>query len=178
MNYYAVQVRTRGEEKFMKLFKAMHPDIKIPIHFPRRRLDIRRKQKIYNVCSAIFPGYLFLELENDDNIYNYHNEFRRTEGFYRFLPSSQDICPLSDRDLELVLHFVRNVGPIAGKSIVTFDENSRIVVIEGPLSGLEGKIVKVDKRKGRAKINLDLYGDVFSIDLAFEAITKNLNDDI
>jgi transcriptional antiterminator NusG len=36
--------------------------------------------------------------------------------------------------------------------------------------GLEGRIIKVDKRKRRAKIMLDLYNDSFSIDLAFEVI--------
>ena len=178
MIYYAVQVRTRGEEKFIKLFRGMHPEIKIPIHFPQRYLDIRRKGKIIHTCSGIFPGYIFIEIENDDSIYNYHWAFRRTEGFYRFLPSSHDICPLTDRDLELVLHFIRNVGAIAGKSLVTFDENSRIVVIEGPLCGLEGKIIKVDRRKGRAKICLDLYGDSFTLDLAFEAITKEMNNPV
>ena len=175
MNYYALQVKTRGEEKFIKLFRAMHPDINLPIHFPQRSLDIRRNRKIFHTRSAIFPGYIFLELENNENILNYQWAFRRTEGFYRFLPSNLDICPLLDRDLELVLHFIRNVGPLAGKSLVTFDENSRIIVIEGPLSGLEGKIIKVDRRKGRAKISLDLYGEFFTIDLAFEAITKDLN---
>jgi transcriptional antiterminator NusG len=59
---------------------------------------------------------------------------------------------------------------MAGKSKVYFDANSRIVVTEGPLMGLEGKIIKVDKRKGRAKIKLDLYNDSFSIDLAFELL--------
>jgi transcriptional antiterminator NusG len=59
---------------------------------------------------------------------------------------------------------------MAGKSRVYFNENSRIVVIEGPLMGLEGKIIKVDKRKGRAKIKLDLYDEAFAIDLAFEVI--------
>ena len=62
------------------------------------------------------------------------------------------------------------MGPVAGKSRVYFNENSRIVVVDGPLLGLEGKIIKVDKRKGRAKIKLDLYDDSFSIDLAFETI--------
>ena len=172
MNYYAVQVKTRGEEKYIKLFKALHPEIEIPIHFPQRSLDIRRKGKITHSHSAIFPGYVFLELDDDENILKYKWAFRRTDGFFRFLRSNKDIIPLADRDLELVLHFIRNVGPIAGKSLVTFDENNRIVVVDGPLFGLEGKIIKVDKRKGRAKINLDLYGETFSIDLAFEAITK------
>ena len=174
MNYYAVQVKTRGEEKYIKLFKSMHPEIKIPVHFPKRSLDIRRKGKIIRTQSAIFPGYIFIELENEDSILDYHWAFRRTDGFFRFLRSNQDICPLADRDLELVLHFLRS-GPLIGKSLVTFDENNRIVVIEGPLCGLEGCIIKVDRRKGRAKIRLDLYGDTFSIDLAFEAITKNLS---
>ncbi|MDR2619211.1 MAG: antitermination protein NusG, partial [Treponema sp.] len=31
-------------------------------------------------------------------------------------------------------------------------------------------IIKVDKRKGRAKIKLDLYDDSFTIDLAFEVL--------
>jgi transcriptional antiterminator NusG len=53
---------------------------------------------------------------------------------------------------------------------VYFNDNSRIVVIEGPLMGLEGRIVKVDRRKGRAKVSLDLYNDSFTIDLAFEVI--------
>jgi len=170
MNYYAIQVKTRSEEKFLRLFRAMYPRITIPIHFLRRLLDIKRSGKKKTSVPPVFPGYLFLEAENDAEIFALQWEFRRTDGFYRFLKSNQDITPLAGRDLELVLHFINNAGPIAGKSRVYFDENSRIVVIEGPLSGLEGRIIKVDKRKGRAKIKLDFYDDSFCIDLAFEDI--------
>jgi transcriptional antiterminator NusG len=172
MNYYAFQVKTRGEEKYMRLFKALHPEINLPLHFPQRVLDIRRAGKTVHSKAPIFPGYVFVELENGDDIGKYHWSFRRTDGFFRFLRSNQNIAPLTGRDLELVLHFIQKVGPLAGISKVTFDENSRIVVIEGPLSGLEGKIVKVDKRKGRAKIKLDLYDDSFTLDLAFEAMNE------
>ena len=172
MNYYALQVKTRGEEKYMRLFRAQHPDIPLPLYFPQRSLDIRRRGKIIPSKMAVFPGYVFLELPEDEDILRYHWAFRRTEGFYRFLRSNQDIAPLQNRDLELVLHFIKHVGPLAGKSKVYFDENSRIAVISGPLSGLEGRIIKADKRKGRAKIRLDLYGDSFCIDLAFEVLEQ------
>jgi transcriptional antiterminator NusG len=148
----------------------MHPEITLPLYFPKRRIDIRRKGVVSQSTTAVFPGYVFAELEDDDNIYLHQWAFRRTDGFFRFLKSNQNITPLADRDLEVVLHFIRNVGPVAGKSRVYFNENSRIVVVEGPLMGLEGKIIKVDKRKGRAKIKLDLYNDSFSIDLGFEVI--------
>jgi len=169
MNYYAIQVKTGGEEKFIRLFKSLHPEVVFPIHFPLRRIDIRRRGVIKQTIAAIFPGYLFVEAENDD-IIAHQWAFRHTNGFYRFLRSNQDISPLSDRDLELVLHFIHRTGPVAGISKVYFNEKSRIVVIDGPIAGLEGKIIKVDKRKKRAKVKLNLYDDSFAIDLAFDVI--------
>ena len=170
-NFYALQVKTKGEEKFMRLFRGQHPWFSLPLHFPQRSLDLRKGGKITPTKLAVFPGYIFLELPGGDDIREYAPAFRATDGFFRFLRSNQDITPLLRRDLEVVLHFIK-LGPVAGKSKVTFDENSRIVVLEGPLSGLEGSIVKVDRRKGRAKVKLDLYDDSFCIDLAFEVIAK------
>ncbi len=174
MNYYAIQVKSCAENKFIKQFKAMYPENTLPIHFLQRRLDIRRKGEIKAEMAAVFPGYLFVEAENDSVIRACQWDFRRTEGFFRFLPSNQNILPLKNSDLELVLHFIKKAGPVAGKSKVYFNENSRIVVVEGPLMGLEGKIVKVDKRKGRAKIALDIYNDSFTIDFGFEVIMPSV----
>ena len=172
MNYYAIQVKTRAENKFISLFKALYPENKIPLFFPQRLINIRRKGLIRQSRAAVFPGYIFAEAASNEEITACRWDFRRTKGFYRFLRSNQDIAPLADRDLELVLHFIKNTGALAGRSKVYFNENSRIVVIEGPLMGLEGKIIKVDKRKGRAKIKLDLYDDSFAIDLPFEVIGR------
>ncbi|MDR0315712.1 MAG: antiterminator LoaP [Treponema sp.] len=168
-NYYAIQVKTRAEDKFIRLFSALHPEVTFPLHFPQRHIDIRRKGVIRSSTAAVFPGYVFIETVEEDTLLAHQWAFRRTDGFYRFLKSNQNICPLAGRDLELVLHFIRR-GPVAGISRVYFNENARIVVTEGPLMGLEGNIIKVDKRKGRAKIKLDLYEDTFTIDLAFEVI--------
>ncbi|MDR0731098.1 MAG: antiterminator LoaP [Treponema sp.] len=170
VNYYAVQVKTRSEEKYIKLLRAMHTEVAFPIYFPKRRIDIKRKGVISQSTPAVFPGYIFVEVDEGEDIRRHQWAFRRTDGFFRFLKSNRDISPMTGRDLEVVLHFIKSVGPIAGKSRVYFNENSRIVVVEGPLMGLEGRIIKVDKRKRRAKIKLDLYNDSFSIDLGFEII--------
>jgi transcriptional antiterminator NusG len=169
MQYYAIQVKTRAEDKYIRLFRATHPEVALPLYFPQRRVDVRRRGIIRQSTAAVFPGYVFIEAEEAD-IASAHWAFRRTGGFYRFLKSNRQVLPLAGRDLELVLHFIKKAGPVAGVSRVFFNENSRIVVVEGPLMGLEGKIIKVDKRKRRAKIKLDLYDDSFCIDLAFEVI--------
>ena len=172
MAFYALQVKTRGEEKFLRMFREQNPEVGLTLYFPQRSLDIRRGGRIKPSQLAIFPGYVFLEIPEGDSIFNYQWIFRRTKGFYRFLRSNQDIAPLQNSDLELVLHFIKQVGAVAGKSKVYFDDNARIVVISGPLSGLEGRIVKADKRKGRAKVKLDLYDDSFTLDFAFEVLVK------
>ena len=66
------------------------------------------------------------------------------------------------------------LGPKIGSSLVRFDENDRIVVIEGPLKGIEGNIIKVDKRKQRAKIRVDFAGTVHTLDLSFEDIERKV----
>jgi transcription termination/antitermination protein NusG len=171
-NIYALQVKTKGEEKFIRHARAAHPEFAQGLSFPQRCLDIRKGGKTKPSKLAVFPGYVFLELGAEENVKNCFWAFRKIEGFYRFLRSNRDIVPLKNRDLELVVHFIKKVGPLAEKSKVYFDEESKIVVLYGPLAGLEGRIVKVDRRKKRAKISLDLYDDSFFVDLAFEVIEK------
>jgi transcriptional antiterminator NusG len=76
------------------------------------------------------------------------------------------------RDLELISRFVGIAGQVIGVSKVCFDENARIVIIDGPFQGLEGKIVKVDKRKQRAKVVLDLFGESHAVDFSFDVVKK------
>ncbi len=175
MDYFTIQVRTGSEDKFIKLFSHIHPDLQTRLVFPRRRLKVRHEGKTVDELSPVFPGYIFVETEAygtelklDPRLYW---AIRKTDGFFRFLKSNQDVRPLEGKDLSTVRHFI-GFGPVAEKSKVWFDDNDRIVIAEGPLKGLEGSIVKVDKRKGRAKIKLDLYDDSFSIDLAFEVIAR------
>jgi transcriptional antiterminator NusG len=167
MKYYAIQVITGSEEKFIKLYNSTHSDLPLPIYHLQRELKERHDGKIVQKVLSLFPGYLFIACED---VEKYNWPLRHTDGFVRFLRSNQDIVSLEGRDLEIVLHFILKTGAIAGISKVFFNESDRIVVREGPLKGLEGKIIKVDKRKGRAKIKLDLYGDAYVVDLGFEVI--------
>jgi transcriptional antiterminator NusG len=77
--------------------------------------------------------------------------------------------PLDRDDTELLNHFL-SFGDVVGPSVVYFDEQKRIRVVSGPLRGMEGRIVKVDKRKGRARVKLDLYNESFQIDFGFQAL--------
>ena len=174
MKYFAIQVQTTKEDFYIELvskqldFRSEKQDF----IFLKRCLPIRKKGIVNNELKPIFPGYIFIKTDEIDS--KLYTIMKSTQYFVRFLPENQHICNIQSRDLNLLEHFLR-LGNVAKISTVFFDENQRIIVKEGPLKGLEGSIIKVDKRKQRAKIALDFANTQFAIDLAFEIIEKNTN---
>jgi transcriptional antiterminator NusG len=169
MRYYAIQIFTGQEDDFSKLLLPRLRDRKVFV--PKRILDIRRRGKVKRESTPVFPGYAFVEFEDILKELDAYWEVRKTPGFVRFLGDNASPTPLTDKDLHLLRHFI-SFGEYADTSKVTFDENDRIVVLEGPLKGLEGLIVKVNRRKGRAKVALDMCNAGFLIDLGFTAVER------
>ncbi|GMO30801.1 MAG: transcription termination/antitermination protein NusG [Termitinemataceae bacterium] len=174
MKYYAAQIKTRAEEKFIKLFKALHPQENVTIYFPMREIIERHKGKHIQKLLPVFPGYIFIEIQDAQNIFDYYWLLNKMPFFYHFLKSNNEIQKMDGRDLEIIRHFIKTPNgkktAVSEISQVYFNEDDRIVVLSGALAGLEGNIIKIDKRKGRVKVKLDLCGEKFSIDLAFENI--------
>lgn len=169
MEYYAIQVKTTGEDDFIRRVPIRDRAADGRLFAPKRALDIRKGGTVKKKLMPVFPGYVFLETPELTGELRW--TIRRTPGFYRFLKDSQRPTQLTDRDRRVLLHFI-SFGEFADTSKVSFDENERIVVHTGPLRGLEGRIVKVDRRRGRAKVALDLCETGFLIDLGFELVEK------
>lgn len=167
MSFFAAQIWTGSEEKFLTIARRKRLLGQARLLWPRRNLRIRRRGAWLDSLAPIFPSYVFIQSESVDP--DLYRTLRQTPGFIRFLPSNEKIQPLGSEDEGLLTHFL-SFGEVVDKSMVVFDENRRIRVLAGPLKGLEGLIVKVDKRKGRAKVKLAMYEDSFEVDFGFEVL--------
>jgi transcriptional antiterminator NusG len=167
--FFAVQVRTGGEAVYMSYTLPILEPLGMRVFWPRRSLRIRRRGKWHDVQAPIFSGYVFLQAPGIDA--DLYWKLKKAPGFYRFLRNNQDIQPLPQRDAHVLNRLLR-YGHVVGKSVAEFDENNRIRILEGPLKGLEGLIVKVDRRKGRAKVKLDLYDEAHLVDFGFTSLEK------
>jgi transcriptional antiterminator NusG len=167
MSFYVIQVQGGIEHKFLGVARRMQPELALRLLWPRRQLKVRRNGKWFSTLAPIFPGYMFVQLEKveTDTYWN----LKRLPGFLRFLESNTNIVPLNLSDTALLQHFL-SFGEVVGSSAAWFDEDKRIRVISGPLKGMEGRIVRVDRRKGRARVRLELYEESFHIDFAFHAL--------
>jgi transcriptional antiterminator NusG len=167
MPFYALQIWTGNEARFVALAGRKLAGSGVRLVWPRRSLRIRRGGIWRESVAPIFPSYVFLQSpEVDPDLYA---GLKRTPGFVRFLPSNEALAPLEQKDQGLLTHFL-SFGEVVQKSAAIFDENKRIRVISGPLKNLEGRIVRVDRRKGRARVRLEMYEDSFEVDFGFEAL--------
>lgn len=174
MEYYVIQIKTGNEKQFLDISRKYLQLKNLKLIWLRKNTTQRKKGVTKDVLVSLFPGYIFVEA--DKIAIEEVSVLRSISGFIRFLRDNQHIEPLSPIDREIIRHFFI-FGEIVGKSQAYFDENNRIKIISGPLEGLEGSIIKVDRRKKRAKIRLDLYEDSLYVNLDFEVIQSDTRDD-
>ena len=167
MSFFALQVMSGREDTFIELFSKARPDQ--ALYNIKKKIRTRRKGKQITHMTCLFPGYVFFQSEGDKPSPETIRALKRTRHFMRILPATDSIKPLCDRDTEIIRHLV-SFGREIGSSLVMYDENNRIKVIQGPLMGLEGKIVKVDRRKRRAKIQLEMNDSPITFDLGFDLL--------
>ena len=167
MPYFVIHLKTRSEDEFIARAESMLDDGEARFIWLRRSLRIRKRGECIETLAPIFPGYLFVEAQEISP--ELLLRVRRIPGFFRFLQNNENIVPLSQDDVQLISHFL-SFGQVVEKSVVYFDAGKRIRVVSGPLKELEGKIIKVDRRKGRAKVKLDMFEHAFLIDFGFEAL--------
>jgi transcriptional antiterminator NusG len=167
MNFFAIQVMTGCEDFYIELFSKTRADQ--PLYSIKKKMTSKKKGKTIILTNPIFPGYIFFQCSGEKPSPELMTCMKRVRTFTRFLPASDNIKPLNERDAEIIRHLL-SFGKELGSSLVMFDENNRIKVIKGPLFGMEGKIIKVDRRKRRAKIQLEMNDSPMTFDLAFEVI--------
>jgi transcription termination/antitermination protein NusG len=167
MAFYGLQIWTGREARFLALAEKRLGEGAGRLVWPRRNLRIRRAGIWRDAIAPIFPSYVFLKVGKLGP--GLFTDLRQIPGFIRFLPANENIAPLSLKDHDLLSHFL-SFGEIVEKSKAYFDENDRIRISAGPLKNLEGMIVRVDRRKGRARVRLEMYKDSFEVDFGFDAL--------
>ncbi len=169
--FYALQVATGKEEQFIKRVERseLAEQYDITLYFPQRMMLIRRQGKKRKELFPLFRGYVFLEI--DTLTVAFRLALKKISGMFRFLPSNAHPQALYGKDVDL-LKSVLSFGAYADISTVRFNENDRIEVISGSLKTLEGYIIHVDRRKGRATVSLEMNCMSVTSTLSFEEIQE------
>lgn len=165
VQWYALFVKTGEEEDMRKYLETLLPDINMKILIPKRKLQERRKGKVYEVIKTLLPGYVLVKTEMDVDFYY---RLKKMPGLLKILRDESEPLPIPEHEIAVILALT-NQGDVIEFSEV-YKEGDRIKVARGPMKGLEGIIESYDHRKKRLKIRLEILGQVKKVDIGAEFV--------
>lgn len=168
-HWYIVQVFRGQEDIFVNRLKDYDEYF---VFVPKRVVLLKRKDGMKKVFEPMFPGYVFVASDMDFISFKsfYQQSMSIIDGCIRILKHKDDVEALYPHERDLIERFI-NPNQVIDVSH-GFIEGDKIRIIDGPLIGKESMIVKLNRHKRTAWIEISLLGEKRSIELSCEIITK------
>lgn len=159
--WYALFVLTGEEDKVKERLQYRFRGSKLKFILPRRKLREKKQGKWEEKVKPVFPGYILANGTIGTEEYYF---FKEIPGLLRILKDTSGPLEIGEQDISVINKLIRNGEIIEPSSILM--ESGKIVVVDGPLYGLEGLIESINKRRGRARVRLNFAGEPRLVDLS------------
>lgn len=130
------------------------------------KIEIRAGKK-EQVKEKIFPGYILVKMELDDNSWL---AVRTTQGVTSFVGIGNKPTPIPEREVATIVKFMQQGPTSTFKDI--FAVNDTIKIVDGPFSDFIGKVDTVDKEKGKVRVLVSIFGRETPVELDFLQVQK------
>lgn len=138
-------------------------DIQIPME---RVTEIKEGGKRETKDSKIFPGYVLVRMEMDDDSWTC---VRNTPGVTGFLGGNGKPSPLSREEYNKMMR-KSDKGNGAKRTAVNLEVGTSVRVTSGPLTDFDGQVTEVNAEQGKVKVALLIFGRETPVELTFDQI--------
>jgi len=170
--WYAVQTYSGHEKKVQRLIQRRIDDE--PGEEPEEKeisevlvptqevVEIRNGKKV-TVTKRLYPGYVLVRMLLNDRTAHLINNI---QGVIKFVGSGPDPQPLRDEEINKILG-VETESEEEDQEEVPFHTGQVVEVTEGPFTDFSGTVQEVYPEKGKAKVEVSLFGRQTSVELDF-----------
>ena len=172
--YYVIQVASGKEQKVIDDIKKYKGDaIDFDVFAPYRE-TLRKYRGVYRtVRERCFPGYVFVETDDVKQLFfdlYWIPDFTRLLGreglTYNFVPLDEDESRMID------ILYSKNSDRVTRISDIEVQPGDKILILDGPLSGIETKIKKVDLHKRTVTVEFMLCSRLVEAKVGINIVTK------
>jgi transcriptional antiterminator NusG len=172
----------------MKAWYAVHTysghENKVKTNIERRAESLRLKDKINRILipveeetrnrdgkrttikRKVFPGYVLIEMELDDQTWYL---VKNTIGVTGFVSSGNKPVPLLDREVQSILDALAGEGM---KTRPAWQKGEVIRVTAGPFADFNGNIEEINTDKQKVKVLISIFGRDTPVELDFNQIER------
>ena len=175
--YYVIQVKTGKEQQAIEdILKNKPDDASFDVFAPYRKSLRKYKGVMREVVERCFPGYIFVETNDVQRLFK---QLYFTPGFQKILGREGDtdnFVPLDKDESRMIdILYSASSNRITEISNIEVREGEMIRVLDGPLSGLETQIKKVDLHKRTVTVEYMLCGRLVTSKVGINIVTNIIN---
>ncbi len=175
--YYVIQVKTGKEQQAIDdILKNKPDDASFDVFAPYRKSLRKYKGVMKEVVERCFPGYIFVETNDVKRLFR---QLYFTPGFQRLLgreAETENFVPLDKDESRMIdILYSANNNRITEISNIEVREGEMIRVLDGPLTGLETQIKKVDLHKRTVLVEYMMCGRLVTSPVGINIITNIIN---
>jgi len=159
--WYVIHTRSRHEV----MVEAGLARKGLETFLPRVVVRSRRRDRLKMLEAPLFPGYLFIHADLNDWT---HYQIIRTQGVVRILGIKGQYTPVPEYTVTSLRTLVNSGQPVFPWSQLT--PGKRVRVVEGPLRGAIGVILRNKQGKRRLLVAVELLGRSVCAELAEEIV--------
>ncbi|MDQ3412486.1 MAG: transcription termination/antitermination protein NusG [Chloroflexota bacterium] len=124
------------------------------------QIEIRQGQR-HTVQRKVFPGYVLVRMEMDDDTWY---ALRNTPGVTGFVNINNKPVPLAEIEVQAILKGMTAEAP---KVKVTFQVGDTVRINDGPFADFRGEIDEINQEKGKMKVLVSFFGRETPVELDF-----------
>ena len=173
LEWYVLHTYSRSETKVQEALRwrieALGMDKRLGgVLVPTGETIEMRKGKKVTVTSPLYPGYVIVQLDLNDDLWHAVKNTSKVTGF---VPGGPKPVPLTASDVNKIL-LPADGGGSGPEPNRRFMRNDRVDIIDSPFAGFSGSVEEVSADCTTLKVMVTIFGRATPIQLEYYQVKK------
>jgi transcription termination/antitermination protein NusG len=130
-------------------------------------VELRNGKKITSK-RMLYPGYVLVEMEMNDELWHAVKNTPRVTGF---VGGGNSPVPLSADEVNQILYRQASSAE-RPRPKMTFEKNDPVRIVDGPFANFSGKVDEVNTERGTLRVMVTIFGRATPVELEFLQVEK------
>ena len=130
-------------------------------------VELRNGKKVTS-RRLVYPGYVLVEMEMNDELWHAVKNTPRVTGF---VGGGNAPVPLSADEVNSILYRQASSAE-RPRPKMTFEKNDSVRIVDGPFANFSGKVDEVNTERGTLRVMVTIFGRSTPVELEFLQVEK------
>jgi transcriptional antiterminator NusG len=130
-------------------------------------VELRGGKKVTSK-RLVYPGYVLVEMEMNDDLWHKVKETPRVTGF---VGGGTQPVPLSADEVNSIL-YRQTSSAERPRPKTTYERNDGVRIVDGPFANFRGKVDEVNADRGTLRVMVMIFGRATPVELEFLQVEK------